>query len=723
MLLPLLAVAMMLTPLLGVRTAAAQTAPAERAPLTAVCPALLDRIMSFQGRVGFVAVDLTDGARCLSNPTEEFPTASLYKLVVMAEAFRQREAGDLTFRSNLTVTAADHIDDPAEFRPPGSYSVSIEEGMERMIQLSDNGAATALRLRLGDDRVAAAPAGLSLMSTHLTGEYRTNAADIAQFLVKLHGGRVVSAEASAEMVELLAGQTINDRLPVGLPAGARIAHKTGNLDAYSHDAGIVYTAGGDFVIVVLTEAKESVTAAYDLSADLASLTYEVIASRPAPARAEVVLPENMLTLPATAGAGMPALGLGGTSSSGLSVGDGAVTTWWTSPGGLAALVAMLVVALAAGVGARRGRWMWPMSALVPRRGAASAGDAASGYAMAMDVRSMERRARVSSSVPVQAATEGGKDSRMRFGARSPREHQDGEDGGSFMDVASERQGGDRQGSDRRGAAAPPVSSPRLQRLRGYFTTQSNLLHEMEEQVQNETLQLADLLARQQATMSALLAGLDDRLRPLNEYAATEERNLADLEQRMNQQGMDFIARSFSDYMDSQRRRIGDTRAQISAQRAPFERYGADQREAVETALSRFDDDLDALEANLTEQRKVIMRMLDAMRSEAFVAAREFLAARAAALHELAQASITDPAEIGTRLRALRAQLAQREESRGGGPGGAFLRRLLEVVDEADGRLLEVSGAARSDARAEGRAEPATRVVAVQEADEPEERTA
>src|SRR5690606_35071530 len=110
----------------------------------------------------------------------------------------------------------------------------------------------------------------------------------------------------------------------------------------------------------------------------------------------------------------------------------------------------------------------------------------------------------------------------------------------------------------------------------------------------------------------------------NEYADGEEANLSALEERIQAGGLDHVARSFSQYMEEQRRRIDETREQIDRQRVPFLEYGDAQRDTVETALSRFDNDIEALEANLAEQRRVMVRMLDAMRSETFAAVREYL---------------------------------------------------------------------------------------------------
>jgi beta-lactamase class A len=74
--------------------------------------------------------------------------------------------------------------------------------------------------------------------------------------------------------DVLFAQHWNDAIPVGLPAGTRIAHKTGNITAVEHDAAIVYPAGGDpYVLVVLTSGVASSDEAKTLIADIARLVH------------------------------------------------------------------------------------------------------------------------------------------------------------------------------------------------------------------------------------------------------------------------------------------------------------------------------------------------------------------------------------------------------------------------------------------------------------------
>jgi beta-lactamase class A len=76
------------------------------------------------------------------------------------------------------------------------------------------------------------------------------------------------------MRDVLLAQHWNDAIPVGLPPGTRIAHKTGNITAVEHDAAIVYPAGrAPYVLVVLTSGVTNSDDAKALIADIARLVH------------------------------------------------------------------------------------------------------------------------------------------------------------------------------------------------------------------------------------------------------------------------------------------------------------------------------------------------------------------------------------------------------------------------------------------------------------------
>jgi beta-lactamase class A len=55
------------------------------------------------------------------------------------------------------------------------------------------------------------------------------------------------------MLELLASETLADRLPALLPEGTQVAHKTADCSNATHDAHIVYSPAADYLIVVLSD--------------------------------------------------------------------------------------------------------------------------------------------------------------------------------------------------------------------------------------------------------------------------------------------------------------------------------------------------------------------------------------------------------------------------------------------------------------------------------------
>jgi hypothetical protein len=86
--------------------------------------------------------------------------------------------------------------------------------------------------------------------------------------------------------------------------------------------------------------------------------------------------------------------------------------------------------------------------------------------------------------------------------------------------------------------------------------------------------------------------------------------------------------------------------------------------------------------NIAEQRKLLMRMLDAMRSDSFVAVKQFLEARELTMSELADTGITDPGQIGQSAQNLRAAVdAMASQS-------VHIQSVLEATDQADERLVD-----------------------------------
>jgi beta-lactamase class A len=102
----------------------------------------------------------------------------------------------------------------------------------------------------------------------------TTARDLAIILRAIEEGRAGPPGATREMLEILTAQEFNEKIPAGLPPGTRVAHKTGEITAVSHDAAIVYPSGRKpYVLVVLTKGISDGTKSSKLIADLSGIIY------------------------------------------------------------------------------------------------------------------------------------------------------------------------------------------------------------------------------------------------------------------------------------------------------------------------------------------------------------------------------------------------------------------------------------------------------------------
>lgn len=227
---------------------------------------IVDSAVAHQnGTYGVAVKNLSTGETALVNADDFFPSASLYKLAVMYEVFRQQSTGDLSLSEVLTVRPEDLAEAGDDDALEVGDRLTIEQALERMIEISSNVAAYMLAHRVGWDRInqtmdeigldhTRVPAGTWKARVHdWRAEFAsTSPSDLLTFFERLHRHQLIGVRASDQMLQLLLNQQINDRLPANLPPGTSVAHKTGNLDGIVNDAGIVYGPRADFIVVILS---------------------------------------------------------------------------------------------------------------------------------------------------------------------------------------------------------------------------------------------------------------------------------------------------------------------------------------------------------------------------------------------------------------------------------------------------------------------------------------
>lgn len=189
-------------------------------------------IKDSNGEYAVVVKNLKTNESYSYNEHISFDSGSLYKLWVMAEAFKQIQNESLS-------------------------EASVADDLDQMITISDNSSALFLTDEVTPIKVEDfLKENAFKESTIGMGDDmpKTTAFDVASFFEKLYKGKLADKQNTNEMLNLLKNQQINNKLPKYLPKGTIIAHKTGELDNFSHDAGIVYSERGDYVIVVLSKS-------------------------------------------------------------------------------------------------------------------------------------------------------------------------------------------------------------------------------------------------------------------------------------------------------------------------------------------------------------------------------------------------------------------------------------------------------------------------------------
>lgn len=90
-------------------------------------------------------------------------------------------------------------------------------------------------------------------------------------------GDAFDTGAREQMLGILHDQAFASGIPAGLPDGARVAHKTGEISTVQHDCGLVYLPGRTpYALAILTEWKPDVKGRSALVAAASKAVYETL---------------------------------------------------------------------------------------------------------------------------------------------------------------------------------------------------------------------------------------------------------------------------------------------------------------------------------------------------------------------------------------------------------------------------------------------------------------
>ena len=324
------------------------------APPDPVTAAIDQLLAPEEGIFGVVLMDPDGEVDYSRNAGAPFVSASLYKLILMADICRAVNDGILSLDMGLYVDASyfSEFDGTDSYFDPSfaGYDTTIEEALLATGAYSSNVAAHALLTLTSTEELNATAADLGLTETYLFTDPETTAnwppdegdglskkdakivkelilsyatdgqvnlttpRDMARYFQLLLSGEIFNESVSTMILEILEQQQVDNRFPALLPADTRMVHKTGNLDFVVHDVGVIYSPKGTKILVAMVEAPGDDARATAVVQRLALIAYGTLEIPPMPPMATPVGDGTGFDAVATAASGTPEARMTGDSA-------------------------------------------------------------------------------------------------------------------------------------------------------------------------------------------------------------------------------------------------------------------------------------------------------------------------------------------------------------------------------------------------------------------------
>jgi len=239
------------------------------APLSAKLDIIGSEVTGEKSIVSYYIKDLSTG-EVLENNNSSMSSASLIKLYIMAEIYRQIDAQEI------------------------DMTEEIKKLLHEMITKSDNDASNELAkiagggdMKLGFKKITNNAKSLGCVDTiqendlqavrtePVKGKNTTSVRDCGLLLEMIYNKTLVSEEYSSEMLELLKQQTRLEKIPKYIRNDVVVANKTGETTIAQNDVGIVFVKDRPYIICIMINNYENqMDEAMEIIAKMSKATYD-----------------------------------------------------------------------------------------------------------------------------------------------------------------------------------------------------------------------------------------------------------------------------------------------------------------------------------------------------------------------------------------------------------------------------------------------------------------
>jgi beta-lactamase class A len=248
--------------------------------------ALADRLAAltkpFKGTVVLYAKNLRTGREFALGAETKVRTASTIKLPILCALESLIAAGKVRWDERLVLKADDKVTGSGVLgNLADGTDLTVRNVAILMIIVSDNTATNLILDRISADAVNDYLDSIALPITRSNRKVRGDGTklkeptgwskagqleenkkyglgvstprEMVRLLEMLEGGKIVSAEASKDILDIMKMQQVRDGIARHTPEELEIASKSGSLDALRSDVGIVYTKDGPIAMAITVD--------------------------------------------------------------------------------------------------------------------------------------------------------------------------------------------------------------------------------------------------------------------------------------------------------------------------------------------------------------------------------------------------------------------------------------------------------------------------------------
>jgi beta-lactamase class A len=221
------------------------------------------------GRLGCWICDASGGVWAALRADERFATASVIKVPVLVALAASVDAGERRWDDLVPVNPDETAEGSGVIQYLSRPAYTVRDLAVLMTIVSDNRATNMIIDLLGLDRIndycrrAGWPGtilGRRMYDFDARARGRDNVStprETADLLVRLLGGRLLSASGTETVVGMLRAQQLRHKLPAWLPQDAAAANKTGNMTGVENDSGILFLPSGPVIAAVYINEIET----------------------------------------------------------------------------------------------------------------------------------------------------------------------------------------------------------------------------------------------------------------------------------------------------------------------------------------------------------------------------------------------------------------------------------------------------------------------------------